>query len=71
MYEMRAESTLGRGELMWHVIAKHTPASTLCGSHLTRSPDVTADEASAEHYCASCMSAFSSAVRAEREYQAP
>jgi hypothetical protein len=31
MYEMRAEAT-DRGELIWHVIAKGTSDSPLCGA---------------------------------------
>lgn len=34
MYEMRAESSAERGHLLWHVIAKDTTLSTLCGSLL-------------------------------------
>lgn len=63
MYEMRAESTVDRGELVWHVIAKDAPASTLCGSHLAPPPAHPDDEAAKDRYCAPCMTAFGSAVR--------
>ncbi|OEJ28467.1 hypothetical protein AR457_32360 [Streptomyces agglomeratus] len=64
MYEMRAEPTIGKGELIWHVIHKDVTASTLCGRSLM--PDSPAAllaqiEAAAERYCSSCMTAFSSA----------
>lgn len=63
MYEMRAESIVDRGELVWHVIAKDAPASTLCGSRLAPPPAHTDGEAAKDRYCAPCMTAFSSAVR--------
>ncbi|WP_028812566.1 hypothetical protein [Streptomyces flavidovirens] len=66
MYEMRAESTVGRGELVWHVIRKDVAASALCGRYL-RHPSPAAllaqIEAAAERYCPTCMTAFGSAVR--------
>lgn len=65
MYEMRAESTSDRGELIWHVIAKDATADTLCGSLLA--PLQSAIEAAAvpvtERYCAPCMTAFSTAMQ--------
>ncbi|GGX09533.1 MULTISPECIES: hypothetical protein [Streptomyces] len=66
MYEMRAESTVGRGELIWHVIRKDVAPSALCGRFLAQvSPTalLAQIEAAAERYCPSCMTAFSSAVR--------
>ncbi|MGW7101777.1 hypothetical protein [Streptomyces sp. NPDC054838] len=58
MYEMRAESGAERGHLLWHVIAKDTTLSTLCGSLLSpgRHP-LPATEPAADHYCAACMHA--------------
>ncbi|MGW7055995.1 hypothetical protein [Streptomyces sp. NPDC054887] len=66
MYEMRAESTVGRGELIWHVIRKDVDPSALCGRFLTQvSPAALFSqiEAAAERYCPSCMTAFSTAFR--------
>ncbi|MGX1885891.1 hypothetical protein [Streptomyces sp. NPDC055287] len=66
MYEMCAESTVDRGELIWHVIHKDVTASALCGRSLTpASPAalLAQAEAAAERYCSSCMTAFSSAVQ--------
>ncbi|AYV31599.1 hypothetical protein OHU17_03745 [Streptomyces goshikiensis] len=65
MYEMRAESIADRCQLLWHVIAKDTTFSTLCGSLLNpdQTPPPAADPA-AERYCAPCMTAFSRAVHA-------
>jgi hypothetical protein len=65
MYEMRAESPMDRSELVWHVIAKDVPSSTLCGSRLAPPPAATDGEATAERYCVPCMTAFSSAVRSD------
>lgn len=65
MYEMRAESTVDRGELVWHVIAKDAPASTLCGSHLAPPLAAMHSEATAERYCNPCMTAFSSAIQSD------
>lgn len=65
MYEMRAESTADSGELIWHVIAKDAPSGTLCGSRLAPPSAATDGEATAEHYCAPCMTAFSSAVQGD------
>ncbi|MFJ6722956.1 MULTISPECIES: hypothetical protein [unclassified Streptomyces] len=64
MYEMRAEPSTELGRLLWHVIAKDTTLSTLCGSLL--SPDrapLPAAEPASDHYCAACMHA----VRAQGE----
>lgn len=67
MYEMRAEPTMDKRELVWHVIAKDATAGTLCGSHLPTPPHPATDgEATAERYCVPCMTAFSSAVRERR-----
>ncbi len=63
MYEMRAESTVDRGELVWHVIAKDVPASTLCGSRLAPPLAAPHGEATAERYCGLCMTAFGSAIQ--------
>ncbi|MEU6890259.1 hypothetical protein ABZ934_00385 [Streptomyces sp. NPDC046557] len=64
MYEMRAESSAERGQLLWHVIAKDTTLSTLCGSLLSPGrPPVPPTEPTADHYCAACMHA----VRAQGE----
>ncbi|MBT2408522.1 MULTISPECIES: hypothetical protein [unclassified Streptomyces] len=60
MYEMRAESTADRLRLVWHVLAKETPSSALCGFLLRperAAPSAT--EPGAEHYCTPCMDAFS------------
>ncbi|MFI5829048.1 hypothetical protein ACIA6C_17665 [Streptomyces sp. NPDC051578] len=58
MYEMRAESSAERGHLLWHVIAKDTTLSTLCGSLLNPGHvPPPAIEPSADHYCAACMQA--------------
>ncbi|WP_344493966.1 hypothetical protein [Streptomyces enissocaesilis] len=65
MYEMRAEPTVDRGELVWHVIAKDAPASTLCGSRLAPPLAAPPGEAAAERYCHPCMSAFGSAMQSD------
>lgn len=64
MYEMRAEATADRGELIWHVISKGTSASPLCGVPLELSPATAPQlEAAVERYCSSCMDAFSTALK--------
>ncbi|MER5777554.1 hypothetical protein ABT144_25355 [Streptomyces sp. NPDC002039] len=63
MYEMRAESTSDRHQLVWHVIAKEATLNTLCGFQL--GPDQAAKsmtEPGSERYCAPCMDAFGKAV---------
>ncbi|MGW0365547.1 hypothetical protein [Streptomyces sp. NPDC002990] len=69
MYEMRAESTPGRPEMLWHVIAKDQATGTLCGYILAPDRTVTAllSEGAAERYCVPCMTAF----RAAMESHAP
>ncbi|MFG2986602.1 hypothetical protein ACGFYQ_36080 [Streptomyces sp. NPDC048258] len=64
MYEMRAESTPGRSEMLWHVIAKDPATGTLCGYTLAPDQTVTAllSEGAAERYCVPCMSAFRTAM---------
>ncbi|MBT2365644.1 hypothetical protein J7E88_10010 [Streptomyces sp. ISL-10] len=64
MYEMRAEATADRGELIWHVITKGTPASPLCGVRRDLHAVAPELEAAVERYCASCMTAFSTALQA-------
>ncbi|MFD9407480.1 hypothetical protein ACFWBN_10760 [Streptomyces sp. NPDC059989] len=65
MYEMRAESTGDRCELIWHVVAKDTTAGTLCGGSLA--PYVPTAEpgaaAATERYCDPCMTAFGTVLR--------
>lgn len=70
MYEMRAESPDGRGELLWHVLAKEPSSGTLCGRHAPPPPVTTpagTGETTAERYCTHCMGAFRSAVQAHAE----
>lgn len=64
MYEMRAESSPGRLEMLWHVIAKEPATGTLCGYILAPDQTVTAllSEGAAERYCVACMSAFRAAM---------
>ncbi|MFB7463569.1 hypothetical protein ACFCZ1_08685 [Streptomyces sp. NPDC056224] len=64
MYEMRAESTPGGSEMLWHVIAKIPATGTLCGYTLAPDLTVTAllSEGVAERYCVPCMSAFRAAM---------
>ncbi|WP_328923919.1 hypothetical protein OG429_04265 [Streptomyces sp. NBC_00190] len=75
MYEMRAESTPGGSEMLWHVIAKVPATGTLCGYTLAPNRTVTAllSEGAAERYCVPCMSAFRSAMesRTPREAAEP
>ncbi|MGW0396004.1 hypothetical protein ACWDYJ_35120 [Streptomyces sp. NPDC003042] len=66
MYEMRAESTLDRSELVWHVLAKDRAAGTLCGCLLAPAPAEPLPEPAAERYCAPCMNAFSVTVESRR-----
>ncbi|WP_274562427.1 hypothetical protein [Streptomyces spiramyceticus] len=66
MYEMRAESTVGKAELIWHVISKEATDSTLCGRPVTLSSPAAPlpqNETTAERYCPSCMTAVSSGRR--------
>ncbi|GAA3278758.1 hypothetical protein Slala03_17250 [Streptomyces lavendulae subsp. lavendulae] len=69
MYEMRAESPDGLGELLWHVLAKEPSSGTLCGRHAPPPPAVPAisDGTTGERYCAPCMTAFRSAVQAHAD----
>ncbi|MET9604204.1 hypothetical protein ABZZ17_03955 [Streptomyces sp. NPDC006512] len=65
MYEMRADSTDGRGELLWHVLSKESPSGTLCGRHAPPSASTrsTTAETAGERYCTPCMEAFRTAVQ--------
>ncbi|MFC9292588.1 hypothetical protein ACFTWH_30440 [Streptomyces sp. NPDC057011] len=69
MYEMRAESTADRCELIWHVVAKAPMAGTLCGGLIA--PDAfaagTAPTAATERYCDPCMTAFGTALQMSAE----
>ncbi|MGX1885808.1 hypothetical protein AR457_00480 [Streptomyces agglomeratus] len=68
MHEMRAESTIGTGELIWHVIRKDLTTSSLCGRFLdpaSPAAPLTENEAT-ERYCSSCMTAFVAAVQDQR-----
>ncbi|MFF3013563.1 hypothetical protein [Streptomyces sp. NPDC057939] len=69
MYEMRADSPDGRGELLWHVLSKESPSGTLCGRHAPPSATArsTAGETAAERYCTPCMEAFRTAVQGNTE----
>ncbi|MFJ4775744.1 hypothetical protein [Streptomyces sp. NPDC088762] len=73
MYEMRAESTDDRCELIWHVVAKDTIAGTLCGGHLAprATPDEPAVTAATERYCDPCMAAFGTALQAWADTSRP
>ncbi|MET9319943.1 hypothetical protein ABZX75_07060 [Streptomyces sp. NPDC003038] len=64
MYEMRAESTPGGSEMLWHVIAEDQATGTLCGYLLAPDRTVTAllSEGAAERYCVPCMTAFRAAM---------
>ncbi|MFG2875436.1 hypothetical protein ACGFYU_10575 [Streptomyces sp. NPDC048337] len=69
MYEMRAESTADRCELIWHVVAKAPMAGTLCGGLIA--PDAFATgpavTAATERYCDPCMTAFGTVLRTSAE----
>ncbi|MFE9634590.1 hypothetical protein [Streptomyces sp. NPDC006463] len=73
MYEMRAESTPGGSEMLWHVIAKVPATGTLCGYTLAPDRTVTAllSEGVAERYCVPCMSAFRSVMESHAQREAP
>lgn len=65
MYEMRAEATGDRCEVIWHVLAKDTMAGTLCGGRLA--PEAVSGwealTAATERYCDPCMAAFGTVLR--------
>ncbi|MDA5281670.1 hypothetical protein ACWGHM_02220 [Streptomyces sp. NPDC054904] len=69
MYEMRADSPDGHGELLWHVLSKESPSGTLCGRHAPPSTTTrsTAGETAGERYCTPCMEVFRAAVQGHTE----
>lgn len=60
MYEMRYASA-DRQEPVWHVLAKGTPAGTLCGLRLGHASG-TAPAGAGERYCPACMEAVGAAL---------